>query len=69
MTILAFMVKSILIAGILFGYYLLFLQNRRFHQYNRFYLLSVPVLALLLPFLPISLAGSFKNNHRVQLHP
>ncbi len=62
MNIPVYMAKTILIAGILFCYYLFFLRNRRFHQYNRFYLLSVPVLSIVLPFLQASLLGIYKAN-------
>lgn len=51
MTLLVFFLKVIVGSGILFGYYRLFLRNKRFHHYNRFYLLLSlalpPVLALI----------------------
>lgn len=47
------MLKVIICSGILFGYYWVFLRNKIFHRYNRFYLLSAIVLSLLLPLLKI----------------
>lgn len=48
-----YILKVIICSGILFGYYWLFLRNKIFHQYNRFYLLSAMILSLLLPLLKI----------------
>jgi hypothetical protein len=48
-----YMLKVIICSGILLGYYWLFLRNKLFHQYNRFYLLSALLLSLLLPLLKI----------------
>ncbi|WP_290794488.1 N-acetylmuramoyl-L-alanine amidase [Flavihumibacter sp. UBA7668] len=47
--------KMLICSGILLAYYWLFLRDHRFHQYNRYYLLSVLVLSLVLPFLQIIL--------------
>lgn len=49
-----YMLKVIICSGILFGYYWIFLRNKIFHQYNRFYLLAAMVLSLLLPLLKIN---------------
>jgi len=48
-----YMLKVMICSGILFGYYWLFLRNKIFHQYNRFYLLVSISLSLLLPLLKI----------------
>ncbi len=48
-----YILKLVICSGILFGYYWLFLRNKIFHQYNRFYLLTALVLSLLLPLLKI----------------
>ncbi len=53
MSILLYFLKVILCSGILFGYYHLFLRNKRFHHYNRFYLLGTLVLSLVLPLFKI----------------
>ena len=52
-----FLIKFVLTSGLLTGYYWVFLRNRFFHQYNRFFLLGIPVFSLILPFLHISLPG------------
>jgi hypothetical protein len=52
--LLPYLVKSVLVSGILTAYYLVALRNRRFHGYNRFYLLSVLVAGLLLPLIHIA---------------
>lgn len=53
MIILTYLCKMVLCSGTLFGYYWLFLRNRRFHHYNRFYLLATLMLSLLLPLIKI----------------
>jgi N-acetylmuramoyl-L-alanine amidase len=52
-TLLLYLLKLSLIAGCLYGYYHLFLRNRLFHQYNRFYLLGIAVVSLVLPLVPM----------------
>ena len=49
-----YMLKVIICSGILFTYYWLFLRNKIFHGYNRFYLLASMLLSLLLPLLKIN---------------
>lgn len=46
--------KVILTSTILFFYYKLFLKERTFHHYNRFYLLGTIAVSLLLPVLKVS---------------
>lgn len=53
MTYLLYPAKVFLCSGILFGYYWLFLRNRRFHHYNRFYLLGSLLLSVILPLFKI----------------
>src|SRR5215469_5759440 len=52
---LVFVLKSVISSGILFGYYCAVLRNRKFHQYNRFYLLCTLIISIVLPFLNFSL--------------
>ena len=52
---LIYLLKVLICSGILFGYYLLALRNRRFHQWNRFYLLSAVVLSLLAPLAQVTI--------------
>ncbi len=51
-----YFLQVVLVSGIFFGYYHLFLRNKEFHQYNRFYLLLSTVASLLIPFssIPVS---------------
>ncbi len=44
----------ILVSGVLLGYYWISLRNTRFHHYNRFYLVGVVLLSLLLPLLDLN---------------
>jgi len=53
-TVYIYILKSILVSGILLGYYWLALQNTRFHHYNRFYLLATIFLALVLPAIDLN---------------
>lgn len=53
MTFLLYLGKVVLCSGILLGYYWLFLRNRRFHHYNRFYLQATLLLSVLLPLIKI----------------
>lgn len=53
MIILSYLGKMVLCSGILLGYYWLFLRNRRFHHYNRFFLLGTLVVSLVLPLIKI----------------
>lgn len=48
-TILLFIFKSILVAGIFLLYYWLVLRQKRMHAFNRFYLLGVVVCSLAIP--------------------
>jgi len=55
MTLLIYLIKTVFISGLLFGYYSLFLRNRRFHGFNRLFMLSIPVISLLLPLFSFNL--------------
>jgi N-acetylmuramoyl-L-alanine amidase len=56
-----YMTKTVFISGLLYGYYWLFLRNRYFHDFNRLFLLSIPVLGFILPALYLPLP-SFWNH-------
>ncbi len=62
MTMFIYLFKTIIISGLLYAYYLIFLRNKQFHQYNRFYLLSIPVISLLLPLFNIPFPGLSQSN-------
>lgn len=46
-----YLLKVILVSGILSGYYWISLRNKKFHYYNRFYLMGSLLLSLALPLL------------------
>lgn len=48
-----YILKTILVTGILLGYYWIGLRNTRFHYYNRFYLVGTVLLSLFLPLLDL----------------
>jgi TonB-dependent SusC/RagA subfamily outer membrane receptor len=50
-TILLYFFKTILVSSIFTSYYWLVLRNKKFHYYNRFYLLSASVMSLIVPLL------------------
>lgn len=52
---LVFISKSLLISGLLLGYYWLVLRNRKLHTFNRFYLLAAVTISLLIPTLHFSI--------------
>ncbi len=50
-----FILKVILCSAVLFGYYHLFLRNKVYHAYNRFYLLAAVAISMLAPLLNFNL--------------
>lgn len=48
-----YFLQVILCSGMMMGYYWLVLRNKRFHHYNRFYLLAIALLAWLVPLVKI----------------
>jgi N-acetylmuramoyl-L-alanine amidase len=55
MIIVLYFLKTILISGLLFGYYCLCQRNKVFHQYNRWFLLAIPAVSLILPLLRLNI--------------
>ncbi len=53
MIILLYITKVFIASGILFGYYWLFLRNKKFHHYNRFYLLAALIVPIVISFISI----------------
>lgn len=51
--LILFVIKVLIVSGLLYGYYYLFLRNKKFHQYNRFYILVTFLLSMVIPFLHI----------------
>ncbi len=69
MAILLFAAKLIISSGLLYGYYHLFLRNKRFHRYNRFYLLAISLISFVIPFINIPvyfLAGSQQKGNLIK---
>ncbi|MDP5102042.1 MAG: hypothetical protein NWQ09_12015, partial [Nonlabens sp.] len=50
---IAHAIQSLLLYTLLYGCYVLFLKKETFFQFNRFYLVAIPFIALLLPFLQL----------------
>lgn len=48
-----YFLQVILCSALLMGYYWLVLRNKRFHQYNRFYLLAIALLSWIVPLIKI----------------
>ncbi len=51
-----YLLKVLIVSGILTGYYYLALKDKVFHKWNRFYLLFTVLLSLVLPFISIDIA-------------
>jgi TonB-dependent SusC/RagA subfamily outer membrane receptor len=48
-----YFLQVVICSGLMMGYYWLVLRNKRFHQYNRFYLLAITLLAWIVPLVKI----------------
>ena len=53
LSLFIFILKAILVSGILLVYYWISLRNTKFHYYNRFYLVATVALSLILPLLDL----------------
>ena len=51
--LLFYLLQVIAASGLLYGYYHVALRNKKFHRYNRFYLLAAVVISITIPFLNI----------------
>lgn len=56
LTVAYYFMQVVLCSGILLGYYWLVLRNKKFHQYNRFYLLGIGLLSWIVPLIKINYA-------------
>lgn len=56
-----YLLKSMIYAGIFFGYYSLFLKNTIYHAYNRYYLLAAMALSLYFPIVTITISPISKE--------
>ncbi|RYZ22997.1 MAG: hypothetical protein EOO16_06705 [Chitinophagaceae bacterium] len=55
---IAYLLKMVLCSALLYAYYHVALRNKVFHQWNRFYLLAIVPLSLLLPLVRIRLQAA-----------
>lgn len=60
-----YFLQVLLCSAIMMGYYWIVLRNKRFHQYNRFYLLSIAILSWIIPLIKIQWTNSFGDNEQV----
>ena len=49
--VITYIFKTILISGIFLAYYWIALRDKKFHYYNRFYLLTASIMSLVMPLL------------------
>src|SRR5690349_2000367 len=47
--LVSYIIKSIIASGVMYLYYQLALKNKKFHSYNRFYLLLTIFISLTIP--------------------
>lgn len=52
-SLLFYLLQVVIVSGILYAYYHVALRNKKFHQYNRFYILAAALASILIPFLNI----------------
>lgn len=60
--VLFYLLQVVLATGILYGYYHLALRNKKFHQYNRIYLLAAVFIGMVIPLFSIPVRFSQENN-------
>lgn len=51
--LLNYFLKMMVFSSLMFGYYFVFLKDKTFHHYNRFYLLSIVVVSIMLPLIKV----------------
>jgi len=63
-SLLYYFIQVIACSGILYGYYHFFLRNKKFHAYNRFYLLIAATISILIPLvhIPVYISDSGTNS-------
>jgi len=61
-SLLYYFIQVTISSGILYGYYHFILRNKKFHLYNRYYLLAGTVLSFLVPLLNIPLYFRSETN-------
>lgn len=60
-----YFLQVVFCSAVMMGYYWLVLRNKKFHQYNRFYLLSVLMLSWIIPVIKIQWTKPVANDQQV----
>ena len=62
-----YLIQVTVSSGVLYSYYHFVLRNKKFHIYNRFYLLIAATISILIPFLniPVYFSASETNSSLV----
>lgn len=60
-----YFLQVILCSAIMMGYYWIALRNKKFHQYNRFYLLAVALFSWLVPLIKIQWTTTYASEQQV----
>src|SRR5262245_16745233 len=61
--VLYYLLQMLIASGLLYSYYHFVLRNKKFHRYNRFYLLGAVVISILAPFLNIPVYFTPEETH------
>lgn len=65
MSVLPYLLKVIFCSAFLYAFYYFLLRNKYYHQYNRFYLLLLPVVSFLIPLLNVPFASNEIKESRI----
>lgn len=60
-----YFLQVVLCSAIMMSYYWIALRNKKFHQYNRFYLLAVALFSWLVPLIKIQWVTTYSNEQQV----
>lgn len=60
-----YLLKVIICSAVFYGYYFLFLRNKKFHRWNRFYLIMAVVISVTLPVIRINPDQGFRDSVEV----
>lgn len=60
-----YFLQVIVCSAIMMGYYWIALRNKKFHQYNRFYLLAVVLFSWTVPLIKIQWPATYTNRQQV----
>lgn len=63
--LLLYLLKTLMISGLLLGYYWLFLRNRPCHRFNRYFLMAIPAISLILPGLRLAIPSFWPQSAAV----